>query len=84
MEVQIGSLLKIDLSSNEALYFKVVKSELTAVGIKQICTFRRGILKRYPSDLPCSYIYKSELGVRYYPVEDDEKSWLREMYKKST
>ena len=82
MEIEIGSLLKMDLSSDEVLYFKVVKSETTAVGVKQVCSLKKGDLNWGAGDLPCSYIYKSELGVHYFPVEEAERNLLRKMYKK--
>lgn len=77
----IGSLLKIQLSDSEALYFKVIKSEITAIGVKQVCSVRKNTLHKDPANMPCSYIYKSEIGVNYQLVDEEEKVWLREKYQ---
>jgi len=81
MQLKSGALLKICLSKSEALYFKVVKVEVTALAVRQICTVRDGKLKKERKDAPCSYIYRSEVGGHYQEVDQREIDWLREKYK---
>jgi hypothetical protein len=81
MYLEVGAVLKICLSCSETLYFKVKKIETTALAVKQICTMKRDILTKEREDAPCSYVYKSELGVHYIEVDEEEKEWLRLKYK---
>ena len=83
MQLAVGTVLKICLSCTETLYFKIEKIESTALAIKQICSMKRDILTKERKDAPCSYIYKSELGVHYIEVDEEEKEWLRIKYKEA-
>lgn len=83
MTVAIGSVLKICLSCSETLYFKVIKIETTAFAIRQLCSLKQERLSKERATAPCSYIYKSELGVHYFEVDETEKEWLRAKYKES-
>ncbi len=83
MQFEVGSVLKICLSCSETLYFKVEKIETTALAIRQICSMKRNILTKERKDSPCSYIYKSEMGVHYIEVDEEEKDWLRTKYKEA-
>lgn len=83
MQPAIGTVLKICLSCSESLYFKVEKIEMTALAIRQICSMKQDNLIKERKDAPCSYIYKSELGVHYVEVDEEEKEWLRTKYKET-
>lgn len=82
--IERDSLLKICISDTEAIYFKVVSTEITAFGIQEICSVHDGQLVRSAGNRLNSFIYSSEVGVRYHPVDEEEKAWLRTKYRKAT
>ncbi len=83
MQLAVGSVLKICLSCSETLYFKVIKVETTALAVRQICSIKQDMLSKERINAPCSYIYRSELGVHYVEVDEEEKEWLRLKYKEA-
>ena len=81
MQLKSGAILKISLSKSETLYFKVLKVEMSALAVKQICTVKDGVLIKERQNAPCSYIYRSEVGGYYLEVDESEVDWLRERYQ---
>ncbi len=80
--IKIGALLKLT-TSNEAIVYKIIGEETTAIKVFEFCKISRGKMLLNYGQKSESYIYRSDIGMTYKEVKYDEVNKIIEVLSNS-